>query len=393
MKDNDLLNKLNPNTIYWDEENQQRVRYSYLYDSFIPAKISVWDIDKPEYQPENLPRYERNLKGLNQYKKDNTYFNNNNTYKKEYPFFNKSIETNNSLQIKDKNTLLRRTDIKSSNIYAKNNSHEKFATKDKINLNEGKIKKYIGGDSIVNTNIRRYNDIDSNDKSYPIDTIGITQQFPDLGRISNFQRSKSVPIGTWSNMGNILDETSKNIYGQKVLSFIPSKTLGYTYLGNNPSLIANAEWPSSKINIGVNSLEQHQMLEEVIHISQYNIYNAKGFKIKDIPAMNLEAEAKFIEDIIYAYDLLERGVVNSTFSSKIFMGYNASDSEIKELSENYAKRLLKIVEKGYMTQDDLQFFNKIASGMSKEKNRRDNRDFNMNIEPLLLKSIVEIKDE
>jgi hypothetical protein len=31
--------------------------------------------------------------------------------------------------------------------------------------------------------------------------------------------------------------------------------------------------------------------------------------------------------------------------------------------------------------------------MSKEKSRKDNRDFNMNIEPLLLKSVVEIKDE
>ena len=36
------------------------------------------------------------------------------------------------------------------------------------------------------------------------------------------------------------------------------------FLIYNPSLIANAEWPSSKINIGVNSLEQHQILEEVI---------------------------------------------------------------------------------------------------------------------------------
>ena len=55
MKNNDLVK--DPNQLYWDEENKVYMQYSPISDMFLVKRISPFDIDKEEYNPNNLPRY------------------------------------------------------------------------------------------------------------------------------------------------------------------------------------------------------------------------------------------------------------------------------------------------------------------------------------------------
>ena len=55
MANNNLVK--DPNKLYWDEENQVYMQYSPVSDMFLDRRISPFDIDKEEYNPNNLPRY------------------------------------------------------------------------------------------------------------------------------------------------------------------------------------------------------------------------------------------------------------------------------------------------------------------------------------------------
>ena len=55
MANNNLVK--DPNKLYWDEENQVYMQYSPISDMFLVRRISPFDIDKEDYNPNNLPRY------------------------------------------------------------------------------------------------------------------------------------------------------------------------------------------------------------------------------------------------------------------------------------------------------------------------------------------------
>ena len=77
MANNNLVK--DPNKLYWDEENQVYMQYSPISDKFLAKRVSLWDIDKEEYNPNNLPRYsvESANKSSNTFDKQETDKNNN----------------------------------------------------------------------------------------------------------------------------------------------------------------------------------------------------------------------------------------------------------------------------------------------------------------------------
>ena len=92
MKNNDLVK--DPNKLYWDEENQVYMQYSPVSDMFLVRRISPFDIDKEEYNPNNLPRYsvESANKSSDTFDKQETDKNNN-----QYVLCSNSTDTTSKL--------------------------------------------------------------------------------------------------------------------------------------------------------------------------------------------------------------------------------------------------------------------------------------------------------
>ena len=199
-------------TIYWDSENNVHMQYSPIWERIIPKKISVWDIDKPEYQPENLPNYQEYLSR---------------NYKSSL-----SEAEQNSVKppFKQQHTPLhKRTFYDNINPITPNN---------RLNIKNPGVTPHKHGVMI-------------NDYSEPVDTIKLARESPHLDRITDFSKSKSVSKKMW---GNLIDASKKmvsNDYGKKVLENINQKSIIYN---RNKNLNTNAN--TDRINRTINIKEE-----------------------------------------------------------------------------------------------------------------------------------------
>ena len=46
------------NKIYWDNKNHKYMQYSPIWDKYINVRPSVWEVDTPKYNPQNLPKFQ-----------------------------------------------------------------------------------------------------------------------------------------------------------------------------------------------------------------------------------------------------------------------------------------------------------------------------------------------
>ena len=417
MTNNNLVK--DPNKLYWDEENQVYMQYSPISDKFLAKRVSLWDIDKEEYNPNNLPRYsvESANKSSDTFDKQETDKNNN-----QYVLCSNSTDTTSKLFPGYDNVLKNSILTEKENM---NNSQgpviKKYEPLDKriakqystgLNPNQSnKVPQNILGN-------KGYG-IMQNDYFENIDTLALTKQYPELGRITQFSASKSIPKDMWGHLGDGVNYLSNNEYGERVLNTIPNKTLNYIFDPNLP-VPARALWPDRSIIFSQTNPDFSTQAEELFHQGQYNFYNKDGRKSKDIPGINLEVEAKIGEDFIkqkaaygksnenYEYGDFgvtvavprdggeqqvkpSNGNVNNFMddnSSKIFMGADMNDSYINYLNDRYQNIKKGIVEGGGITKEDLELIKEIGVSLPHEKSNHDNRQFNVSIPPEYLLHIL-----
>ena len=428
MANNNLVK--DPNKLYWDEENQVYMQYSPISDKFLAKRVSLWDIDKEEYNPNNLPRYsvESANKSSDTFDKQETDKNNN-----QYVLCSSSTDSTSMLFPGYDNVL-------------KNNI---LTGKENLNNSQGPvIKKYepldkrIAKQYSTGLNPNQSNKVPQNilgNKGYGImqndyfenvDTLALTKQYPELGRITQFSASKSIPKKMWGDLGDGVNYLSNNEYGERVLNTIPNKGL---HFGFNKSLLvpAQAKWPEKSIIFSQSNPDFSTQAEELFHQGQYNFYNKNGRRSKDIPAMNLEVEAKVGEDLIKLknkyeetaeynepiiyndtispeyYEGLEDGIIviapktgekvqqvlinenfNGSIGDKIFMGRDFKDKYIEDLYKRYLSMIKRVTETKNITPEDVDLYNEIGIFLPQEKSNHDNRPFNVSIPPEYLLHIL-----
>ena len=420
MANNNLVK--DPNKLYWDEENQVYMQYSPVSDMFLVRRISPFDIDKEEYNPNNLPRYsvESANKSSDTFDKQETDKNNN-----QYVLCSSSTDSTSMLFPGYDNVL-------------KNNI---LTGKENLNNSQGPvIKKYepldkrIAKQYSTGLNPNQSNKVPQNilgNKGYGImqndyfenvDTLALTKQYPELGRITQFSASKSIPKKMWGDLGDGVNYLSNNEYGERVLNTIPNKGL---HFGFNKSLLvpAQAKWPEKSIIFSQTNPDFSTQAEELFHQGQYNFYNKDGRKSKDIPAMNLEMEAKTGVDIITQEDTYNQSNENDEYdeygnfgvtvtvprdggeqqvkpsngnannfmdnnSSKIFMGADMNNSYINDLYERYLSMINQIAEGRKFATKDRKTYNEMGASLPQEKSNHDTRPFDDSIPPEYLLHIL-----
>ena len=269
-----------------------------------------------------------------------------------------------------------------------------------------------------------------NDYSENIDTLALAKQYPELGRTTQFSASKSIPKDMWKHLGDGVNYLNNKEYGERVLNTIPNKTLHYKY---DPSLTvpAQAKWPVKSIIYSQTNPDFSIQAEELFHQGQYNFYNKNGRRSKDIPAMNLEVEAKVGEDLIKLknkyegtaeynepiiyndtispeyYEGLEDGIIviapktgekvqqvlinenfNGSIGDKIFMGRDFKVKYIEDLYKRYLSMIKRVSETGIITPQDLDLYNEIGIFLPQEKSNHDTRPFDDSISPEYLLHIL-----
>lgn len=340
-------------TIYWDSENNVHMQYSPIWERFIPKKISVWDIDKPEYQPENLPNYQESLRR---------------NYKSSL-----SETEQNSVKPPFKHQY---TPLHNRRFY------------DNINP----ITPHKHGVMI-------------NDYSEPIDTIKLAKESPHLDRITDFSKSKSVSDKTWGNLIDGVNYLDQNKYGKKILENIPNKSLHFKFSKslNVPGQINKNE---KSITFSNESPQLSQQSEELIHAAQFNkYYGGKENGYQNIPGINFELEAKVTEDII---DEINKNEVESIIvvpkdknlssstnvykdsnsnllfpsaGSKIFMGADFNNEYVSKLYDKYVGMIERVAQNKHFTSEDLEIYKEVGKFISLEKSKHDSREFNEDISP------------
>ena len=428
MRNNNLVK--DSNKLYWDEENNVYMQYSPISDRFLVKRISPFDIDKDEYNPNNLPRYRGESANIssNTFDKQETYKNNN-----QYVLGSNSIDTTSKLFPGYDNIL------KNNILTGKENMNnfqgpviQKYEPLDKriteqysIGLNPNQSNK--APQNILGN--KGYG-IMKNDYSENIDTLALAKQYPELGRTTQFSASKSIPKDMWKHLGDGVNYLNNKEYGERVLNTIPNKTLHYKY---DPSLTvpAQAKWPVKSIIYSQTNPDFSIQAEDLFHQGQYNFYNKNGRRSKDIPAMNLEVEAKVGEDLIKLknkyeetaeynepiiyndtispeyYEGLEDGIIviapkngeeaqqvlinenfNSSIGDKIFMGSDFKDKYIEDLYKRYLSMIKQVAERRKFITGDREIYNKIGASLPQEKSNHDTRPFDDSISPEYLLHIL-----
>ncbi|MBR5323344.1 MAG: hypothetical protein IKV14_00815 [Muribaculaceae bacterium] len=419
-----------PNKLYWDEENQVYMQYSPISDMFLVRRISPFDIDKEEYNPNNLPRYsgESANKSSDTFDKQETDKNNN-----QYVLCSSSTDSTSMLFPGYDNVLKNNILTEKENM---NNSQgpviQKYEPLDKripkqystgLNPNQSnKVPQNILGN-------KGYG-IMKNDYSENVDTLALTKQYPELGRITQFSASKSIPKNMWGDLGDGVNYLTNNGYGERVLNTIPNKGLHFGF-NKSVQVPAQAKWPEKSIIFSQTNPDFSTQAEELFHQGQYNFYNKDGRKSKDIPAMNLEMEAKtgvdiikykglkneIMEDdepliynksvdpnifegyedalIVFAPKTGERSqqiLINENFNGsigdKMFMGRDLKDKYIEDLYKRYLSMIKQVSETGIITPQDLDLYNEIGIFLPQEKSNHDSRVFNNSIPPEYLLHIL-----
>lgn len=335
----DNSNEPDSNAIYWDSVNNVRMQYSPIWGKYVEKRISVWDADNPKYQPQNLPNFQEHLDKMNK-----------------------------SILSKEENQSTNSQSISS------------------LNQNAPIVKMSNKNYSYNNKPGVMYNNY-----SQPIDTVNLAQKSPYLNRNFNFSRSKTIPSDMWELLGKGVDYLSQNKYGEKILNTVTPK--GY-YIEYSPSNKHPGGVPIGKgvITYSTQTPQLSQQNEELIHTGQVDFYKKNRKDVfKNIPLINLEFEAKVLEDIIVRINE-NLGIYNTIDESinmpggKIFMGSD-SNSINKNLYGEYDKMINRVAENGYFSSQDLEIYYKVGKFMSSEKSR-DERVFDESIPPSFLLYIL-----
>ncbi len=334
----DNSNEPDSNTIYWDSVNNVRMQYSPIWGKYIEKRISVWDAEKPEYQPQNLPNFQEHLKKMN-----------------------KSV-------------------LPKEEEYSANSLSMRVLNSEEQTSKTTKNHPYYNNPGVMYNNY-----------SQPIDTVSLTKKSPYLGRNIDFSRSKNVPSDMWEHLAKGVNYFSQNKYGEKILNTVSPK--GY-YIQYSPSAPTPGRVHTEKrrITYSTRMPQLPQQTEELIHTGQVDFYNRNGKNvIKSIPGMNLELEVKVLGDIINQvnYNL---GIFNTVDESidmlggKIFMSEDLYNG-MSDLQNEYDEMIVRVAENGYFTSQDLEIYNKVGKFMSPEKSQNP-KAFDESIPPSFLLYIL-----
>lgn len=371
MKNSELVK--DPDKIYWDEENQVYMQYSPISDRFLPKKISVWEIEDDKYNPKNLPKYsaevgKRPLYDLYKQEKKRG----NNQYINLYPIS------------------LKRDDNLLSSMYNKCSAIP-YNVKENKEAEQNPQKFVYSSNNNTDNGLEdnKQKGIMENDYSEDIDTLAIGEKYPELGRITNFNLSKSVPKEMWPHLGKTTDYLTENKYGKNLLGILPDKGLHFKY-DKNLQVPGRAKWPEKSITFSQIDPELSTQTEELFHQGQYNFYNRNGKRSKDIPGMNLETEAKVGVDVIRQIYFPKGSAEDPLFfpGNEIFMGKNLNNKYNNNLYRKYCEMIERITESGNFTKDNQNTYNEVGNSMPQEKSIHDSRAFNDSIPPEVLLHIL-----
>ena len=384
-----------PNKLYWDEGNNVYMQYSPVSDRFLVKRVSPWDIDKEEYNPNNLPRYRAESSNSPLY--DYNKLQNKTKSNKYINLFPSNLQRNSS-------SFASKYRMFSSNPYKFNDRKNNLHASNYVSLN---------------TENNHQKGIMQNNYFEDVDTLALTKQYPELGRITQFSASKSIPKKMWAHLGDGVNYLSSNELGRNLLGLLPYKSLRYiidqtlTVPGHSSKLNKSITFPQSEPDIS-------SQVEELFHHGQFNFYDNNGRKSSDIPGMNLEMEAKTGVDIIIQKDTYNQSNENDEYgnfgvtvavprnggeqlvmpsngnannfinetSSKIFMGADMNDSYINYLNDRYLSMINRVSEGRKFTTEDRKTYNEIGTSLSHEKSNHDTRPFNVSIPPEMLLHIL-----
>lgn len=229
------------NDLLWDDKRNIHMQYSPMSDRWLPVTISPWDIDKPEYQPQNLDNY-NDVMG----QKERAY-----------------------------NFQVRPTYLKNEySLSIPNNNHADYA-------NGGYINAPIPYKPQNSHQLHEYN--------------------TTFGNLVNFSKSDYMPDTTWAQLADNNRRIASNVYGKRVMQSIPDKSIHFKVDTNKE----NEAHLRGKSEITFNSYtpSAFAQTEELIHSGQKNYYGWLGIA-KGIPGINYELEAKIIGDIIHYSNIL-----------------------------------------------------------------------------------------
>lgn len=239
------------NDLLWDDKRNIHMQYSPMSDRWLPVTISPWDIDKPEYQPQNLDNYndvmEQKGRAYN-FQVRPTYLKN--EYSLSIPSHNHADYANGGY-------------INAPIPYKPQNSHQ----------------------------LHKYN--------------------TTFGNLVNFSKSDYMPNSTWAHLADNNRRIASNVYGKRVMQSIPDKSIHFK-VDTNKENEAHIRG-KSKITFNSYTPSAFAQTEELIHSGQKNYYGWLGIA-KGIPGINYELEAKIIGDIIHHSNILnekELGELNT----------------------------------------------------------------------------------
>ena len=384
MGNNDLVK--DPNKLYWDEENNVYMQYSPISDRFLVKRISPFDIDKDEYNPNNLPRYrgESANKSSNTFDKQETDKNNN-----QYVLASNSIDTTSKLfpgydNILKNNILTGKENMNNSQgpVIQKYEPLDKRITKQySIGLNPNQSNK-------VPQNIlgNKGYGIMTNNYYEDIDKLALANNSPYLNKVSSFNNSNNIYRETWYSIADAANKMGANIYGTKVFNTINPKSINYNY-NKNLRTNANTDRANRMINIKNKNPLPGDLIEEWTHMAQNDFYKEN---FNEYPGLNIEAEAKVIADLIHLKNLKANTLDNMTEipGVRIFMGANDKDGK---LNLEYLDMLDNVINNDYFTSNDLGTYYKVGEAMSPEKFSKAKRSFERKPPLFLLKIIGELR--
>ena len=318
-KNNDLL---------WDSSRNIYMRYSPFSNQWLPYQVPLWDIDSPEYKPENLDEYNQVMSQKEKASQSQTK-----------PTYLKGYLTN-----------------------IANYNHSDYA-------NGGNLQAQIPFKPQNAALLHSYN--------------------TSLGNVVNYGASDYFSDSSWKHIADNNRRITSNIYGQRILGSIKDKSLTIKY---DPKLVNEGRIiGTNKIIFKSDMPTAASQTEEFIHAGQQQYYDWLGI-IQTIPNINKEMEAKFIADIIHESNsrAFDKDNSKDVLSGYPFLqiGMAREGYEIPQsLFKDYYDTINRIVESGEITLQDLKTYYATGSILDPAKSN-DERMFDDKIPPHYLINVI-----
>jgi hypothetical protein len=314
--------------LLWDNKRNIYMRYSPFSDQWLPYQVPLWDIDSPEYKPENLDEYNQVMSQKEKASQSQTK-----------PTYLKGYLTN-----------------------IANYNHSDYAN---------------GGN--LNTPI----------PFKPQNSVKLHSYNTSLGNVVNYGNSDYFSDSSWAHMADNNRRITSNIYGQRVLGSIKDKSLNIKY---NPEIKNEGQIKGTNEITFKNSMPSTMaQTEEFIHAGQQQYYDWLGIR-QTIPNINKEMEAKFIADIIHESNsrAFDKDNSKDVLSGYPFLqiGMAREGYEIPEnLFKAYMKTIEGIVDSGEITQEGIKIYSEVGSILDPAKSN-DERMFDDKIPPHYLINVI-----